>query len=106
MVDGQDVVPKVHAVLDKMSAFAERVRGRSSGKGHTGKPVRNIVNIGIGGSDLGRLWDVRRLKHYSQRNLNFIFVSNIDGTDFAEAAQGLDAEETLFIISSKIIYDP
>jgi glucose-6-phosphate isomerase len=100
MVDGQDVVPKVHAVLDKMSAFSERVRG-GQWKGHTGKPVRNIVNIGIGGSDLGPVMAYEALKHYSQRNLNFYFVSNIDGTDFAEAAQGLDAEETLFIISSK-----
>ncbi|WP_435005565.1 glucose-6-phosphate isomerase [Tundrisphaera lichenicola] len=100
VVDGQDVVPEVHAVLDKMAAFAERVRS-GDWKGHTGKRVRNIVNIGIGGSDLGPVMAYEALRHYSQRDLTFRFVSNIDGTDFVEATQDLDAEETLFIISSK-----
>jgi glucose-6-phosphate isomerase len=100
IVDGEDVVPPVHAVLDKMAAFSERVR---SGEwlGHTGKRVRNVVNIGIGGSDLGPVMAYEALRHYSQRDLTFRFVSNIDGTDFVEATQDLDAEETLFIISSK-----
>jgi len=100
VVDGADVVPEVHAVLDKMSAFADRIRS-GEWKGHTGKPIKNIVNIGIGGSDLGPVMAYEALRDYSQRNLNFRFVSNIDGTDFAEATQDLDATETLFIISSK-----
>ena len=100
VVDGEDVVPPVHQVLDKMSAFSNRVR---SGEwiGHTGKRVRNIVNIGIGGSDLGPVMAYEALKHYTDRGLNFIFVSNIDGTDIAEAVRDLDASETLFIVSSK-----
>lgn len=100
LVDGENVVPWVHEVLDRMKAFAEQIRlGRW--KGHTGKPIRNIVNIGIGGSDLGPVMAFEALRHYSQRDLNFRFVSNVDGTDFAEAVQGLSAEETLFIVSSK-----
>src|SRR3984893_17955304 len=100
LVDGQDVVPEVHTVLDRMAVFSERVRS-GEWKGHTGKPIRNVVNIGIGGSDLGPVMAYEALKHYSERSLNFRFVSNIDGTDFAEAVQDLDPSETLFIISSK-----
>jgi glucose-6-phosphate isomerase len=100
LVDGKDVVPEVHAVLDAMTAFSERVRS-GEWKGHTGKRIRNLVNIGIGGSDLGPVMAYEALKHYSQRDLTFRFVSNVDGTDFAEAVQDLNAEETLFIISSK-----
>jgi len=99
-VDGQDVVPEVHAVLDRMSSFADRVRS-GEWKGYTGKPIRNVINIGIGGSDLGPVMAYEALRHYSQRELTFRFVSNVDGTDFAEATRDLDAEETLFIISSK-----
>jgi glucose-6-phosphate isomerase len=100
LVDGQDVVPEVHAVLDKMAAFSNRVR-TSSWRGHTGKPIKNIINIGIGGSDLGPVMAYEALRHYSDRTRTFRFVSNIDGTDFAEATHDLDAEETLFIVSSK-----
>ncbi len=100
IVDGEDVVPKVHAVLEKMTLFSQRVRG-GEWKGHTGKPIRNIVNVGIGGSDLGPVMAYEALRHYTQRSLTFRFVSNIDGTDFAEAVHGLNAEETLFVISSK-----
>ena len=100
VVDGEDVVPQVHAVLDKMGDFSIRVRN-GEWKGHTGKPIRNIVNIGIGGSDLGSVMAYEALRHYSRRDLTFRFVSNIDGTDFREATRDLDAEETLFIISSK-----
>jgi glucose-6-phosphate isomerase len=98
--DGVNVVPEVHAVLDKMADFSDRVR---SGKwlGHTGKRIRNVINIGIGGSDLGPVMAYEALKHYSERSMTFRFVSNVDGTDFAEAVQDLDADETLFIISSK-----
>jgi len=99
-VDGNDVVPQVHAVLDKMAAFSTRVRN-GEWKGYTGKPIRNVINIGIGGSDLGPVMAYEALRHYSQRDLNFRFISNIDGTDFSEATRELDAEETLFIISSK-----
>ena len=99
-VDGQNVVPEVHAVLDKMSAFAERVR-RGEWTGFTGKRLRNVVNIGIGGSDLGPVMAYEALRHYSQRDLTLRFVSNIDGTDFAEAVFDLDPAETLFIIASK-----
>jgi len=99
-VDGEDVVPAVHAVLDKMSAFADRIR-TGEWKGHTGKRIRNIINIGIGGSDLGPVMAYEALKHYSQRDLNFRFVSNVDGTDFAEAVQDLQADETLFLVASK-----
>jgi len=99
-VDGEDVVPKVHAVLGKMATFSNRLRA-GEWKGHTGRRIRNVVNIGIGGSDLGPVMAYEALRHYSQRDLTFRFVSNIDGTDFAEATRDLDAAETLFIISSK-----
>jgi glucose-6-phosphate isomerase len=100
IVDGVDVVAEVHAVLDKMSAFADRVRS-GDWKGHSGKRIRNIVNIGIGGSDLGPVMAYEALKHYSDRATTFRFVSNVDGTDFAEAVLDLDPSETLFIVSSK-----
>jgi len=100
VVDGENVVPQVHAVLDKMSDFANRVRS-GAWKGHTGKSIRNVVNIGIGGSDLGPVMAYEALKHYSDRAINFRFVSNIDGTDFAEAVHDLDPSETLFVIASK-----
>ncbi len=100
VVDGHNVVPDVHEVLDRMADFSNRVRGKEW-KGHTGKPIRNIVNIGIGGSDLGPVMAYEALKHYSDRAMTFRFVSNVDGTDFAEAVQDLDAAETLFIVSSK-----
>jgi glucose-6-phosphate isomerase len=100
VVDGEDVVPKVHAVLDKMADFAERVRG-GEWKGHTGRRIRNVINIGIGGSDLGPVMAYEALKSYSDRSMTFRFVSNIDGTDFAEAVRDLDPSETLFIVSSK-----
>ena len=100
-VDGVNVVPEVHAVLDQMTAFASHVRS-GGWKGHTGKRIRNVINIGIGGSDLGPVMAYEALKHYSQRDMNFRFVSNVDGTDFAEATRDLNADETLFIISSKI----
>jgi glucose-6-phosphate isomerase len=100
VVDGEDVVPGVHAVLKKMAGFAERVRS-GVWKGHTGKRIRNVVNIGIGGSDLGPVMAYEALKHYSQRDLTFRFVSNVDGTDFAEAVLDLKAEETLFLVASK-----
>jgi glucose-6-phosphate isomerase len=99
-VDGQNVVPEVHAVLDKMAAFSKRVRS-GSWKGHTGKRIRNIVNIGIGGSDLGPVMAYEALKHYSERSMTFRFVSNVDGIDFAEATHDLNPAETLFIVSSK-----
>jgi len=100
LMNGENVVPLVHEVLDRMAAFAEEIRlGRW--KGHTGKPIRNIVNIGIGGSDLGPVMAFEALRHYSQRDLRFRFVSNVDGADFAEAVQELNPEETLFIVSSK-----
>jgi glucose-6-phosphate isomerase len=100
LVDGVNVVPEVHAVLDKMASFAERVR---SGQwlGYTGRPIRNIVNIGIGGSDLGPVMAYEALKHYSKREMTFRFVSNVDGTDFEESTCDLSPEETLFIVSSK-----
>jgi glucose-6-phosphate isomerase len=100
LVDGQDVVPQVHAVLDKMANFADRVRG-GDWKGFTGKRIRNVINIGIGGSDLGPVMAYEALKHYSDRAMTFRFVSNVDGTDFVEATRDLDPAETLFIISSK-----
>ncbi len=100
VVDGQNVVPRVHAVLDKMTAFCNSVRS-GAWKGHTGKRIRNVVNIGIGGSDLGPVMAYEALKHYSDRAMAFRFVSNIDATDFVEAVRDLDAEETLFIVSSK-----
>ena len=100
MVDGENVVPKVHAVLDRTAAFSQRVRS-GEWKGHTGKPIRNVVNIGIGGSDLGPVMAYEALKHYTERSLTFRFVSNVDGTDLAEAVRDLQADETLFIVSSK-----
>src|SRR5271167_4114050 len=100
VVDGEDVVPAVHEVLDKMSAFSNRIRS-GDWKGHTGKRIKNIINIGIGGSDLGPVMAYEALKYYSDRKLVFRFVSNVDGTDFAEAVIDLDPSETLFIISSK-----
>jgi len=99
-VDGENVVPGVHEVLDRMSAFSDRVRS-GGWKGYTGKRIRNVINIGIGGSDLGPVMAYEALRYYSQRDLTFRFVSNVDGTDFAEATHDLDPEETLFIISSK-----
>jgi glucose-6-phosphate isomerase len=100
VVDGVNVVPEVHAVLEKMADFSNRIRS-GSWTGHTGKRIRNIINIGIGGSDLGPVMAYEALRHYSDRALNFRFVSNVDGTDFAEAVHDLDASETLFVISSK-----
>jgi len=100
LVDGKDVVPQVHDVLDRMSLFSDQIR-TGSWRGHTGKPIRNIINIGIGGSDLGPVMAYEALRHFSQRNLVFRFVSNIDGTDFVEAMRDLAADETLFIVSSK-----
>ena len=100
LVDGKNVVPEVHAVLDKMTAFSNRVRS-GEWKGHTGKRIKNIINVGIGGSDLGPVMAYEALKHYSDRSLTFRFVSNVDGIDFVEATHDLDPAETLFIISSK-----
>ena len=99
-VDGVDVVPGVHAVLERMAAFALRVRS-GEWQGHTGRRMRNVINIGIGGSDLGPVMAYEALRHYSQRDLALRFVSNVDGTDFEEATRDLDPEETLFIICSK-----
>jgi glucose-6-phosphate isomerase len=99
-VDGDNVVPEVHAVLDRMAAFSNRVRS-GEWKGHTGKRIRNVINIGIGGSDLGPVMAYEALKHYSLRDMTFRFVSNVDGTDFAEAVVDFDPSETLFIVSSK-----
>ena len=98
--DGRNVVPDVHAVLDRMADFADRVRS-GAWKGRTGKRIRNVINVGIGGSDLGPVMAYEALRHYSDRAMTFRFVSNVDGTDFAEAVRGLDAAETLFIVSSK-----
>ena len=100
LVDGENVVPKVHAVLDRMEAFSNRVRS-GAWRGHTGKRIVNVVNIGIGGSDLGPVMAYEALKYYSDRGMTFRFVSNVDGTDFAEAVRDLNPEETLFIVSSK-----
>ncbi len=100
LVDGTNVVPEVHAVLDKMSAFTERVR-RGQWLGHTGRRIRNVINIGIGGSDLGPVMAYEALRHYSERSMCFRFVSNVDGTDFIEATRDLDPAETLFVVSSK-----
>jgi len=99
-VDGVDVVAEVHQVLDRMATFAEKVRS-GEWRGHTGRRIRNVVNIGIGGSDLGPVMAYEALRHYTRRNLNFRFVSNVDATDFVEATRDLDPEETLFIVSSK-----
>jgi glucose-6-phosphate isomerase len=100
VVDGVDVVPEVHAVLERMAIFADEIR---SGRwhGHTGRPIRNVINIGIGGSDLGPVMAYEALRHYSRRDMTFRFVSNVDGTDFAEATRDLDPAETLFIVCSK-----
>jgi glucose-6-phosphate isomerase len=100
LVDGENVVPQVHAVLNEMTSFANRVRS-GEWKGHTGKPIRNVINIGIGGSDLGPVMAYEALKHYSDRDRTFRFVSNVDGTDLGEAVRDLDPAETLFIVSSK-----
>lgn len=100
VVDGEDVVPEVHTVLDKMSAFSDRVRG-GEWKGASGKRIKNVVNIGIGGSDLGPVMAYEALRHYTDRAMTFRFVSNVDGTDFVEAVRDLDAEETLFLVASK-----
>jgi len=100
VVDGENVVPGVHAVLDKMTAFANRIRS-GEWKGHTGKRIRNVINVGIGGSELGPVMAYEALRHYSERSMTFRFVSNVDGTDFAEATHDLDPAETLFVISSK-----
>jgi glucose-6-phosphate isomerase len=100
LLDGENVVPQVHAVLDKMATFSNRVRS-GEWTGHTGKRIRNVINIGIGGSDLGPVMAYEALRHYSDRSLTFRFVSNVDGTDFVEATHDLDAAETLFIVSSK-----
>ena len=100
VVDGKNVVPEVHAVLDRMAEFANRLRN-GEWKGHTGKRIRNVVNIGIGGSDLGPVMAYEALKHYAERTMTFRFVSNVDGTDFVEAVRDLDPSETLFIVSSK-----
>ena len=99
-VDGENVVPEVHAVLDRMASFAERVRS-GNWLGHTGRPIRNVVNIGIGGSDLGPAMAYEALKDFSDRSLTVRFVSNVDGTDVFEATRDLDPQETLFIVSSK-----
>jgi len=98
--DGVDVVPEVHAVLDKMAAFSERIRS-GSWKGFTGKRIKNVINIGIGGSDLGPVMAYEALRHYTRRDINFRFISNIDGTDFTEATHDLNPDETLFIVASK-----
>jgi len=100
LVDGKDVVPEVHEVLDRMGAFAERIRS-GEWKGATGKRIQNVVNIGIGGSDLGPVMAYEALRHYSERSMTFRFVSNVDGTDFAEAVRDLSADETLFLVASK-----
>ena len=100
VVDGKNVVPEVQSVLDKMSGFADRVRG-GDWTGHTGRRIRNVINIGIGGSDLGPVMAYEALRHYSERSISFRFVSNVDGIDFVEATRDLDPAETLFIVSSK-----
>jgi glucose-6-phosphate isomerase len=105
VVDGVDVVQQVHEVLDRMTAFCERVRS-GEWKGHTGKPIRNVVNIGIGGSDLGPVMAYEALRHYTRRDLTFRFVSNVDPADFAEATRDLSPEETLFVVSSKTFTTP
>src|SRR5262249_859171 len=100
VVDGKNIVPEVHTVLAKMAAFSNRVRS-GQWKGYTGKRIRNVINIGIGGSDLGPVMAYEALKYYSDRAMTFRFVSNVDGTDFVEATRDLDPAETLFIVSSK-----
>ena len=100
MVDGADVVRQVHEVLDRMADFTNRVRS-GEWKGHTGKPIRNVINVDIGGSDLGAVMAYEALRHYATRDITFRFVSNVDSTDVVEATRDLNADETLFIISSK-----
>jgi len=100
LVDGRDVVPDVHEVLGRMATFSKQIRG-GTWKGHTGKPIRAVVNVGIGGSDLGPVMAYEALRHFTDRGLTFRFVSNVDGTDFIEATRDLDPAETLFVISSK-----
>ncbi len=100
VVDGHDIMPDIHGVLDRMAAVADKLRS-GTWQGHTGKPIHNIINIGIGGSDLGPVMAFEALKHFSKRDMTFRFISNIDGTDFAEAVHGLDPAETLFIVASK-----
>jgi glucose-6-phosphate isomerase len=100
MVDAQNVVPQVHAVFNRMAEFSEQVRS-GAWKGHTGKRIRNVVNIGIGGSDLGPVMAYEALRHYSRRDMAFRFVSNVDATDISEAVRDLDPAETLFIVSSR-----
>jgi glucose-6-phosphate isomerase len=100
LVDGRNVVPDVHAVLDRMAAFSARVRS-GEWTGHSGRRIRNVINVGIGGSDLGPVMAYEALRHYSQRDMTFRFVSNVDGTDFSESVRDLDPGETLFIICSK-----
>jgi len=100
LLDGADVVPEVQAVLARMTAFCDDVRS-GGWRGHSGRPIRNVINIGIGGSDLGPVMAYEALRHYSRRDMTFRFVSNVDGTDFAEATRDLDPEETLFIVCSK-----
>ena len=101
IVDGEDVVKQVHEVLDRMARLRRTGSARGDWTGHTGKPIRNVVNIGIGGSDLGPVMAYEALRHYSKREMTFRFVSNVDGTDFAEKTRDLDPEETLFVVSSK-----
>ena len=100
IVEGTDVVKQVHEVLDRMAAFSDQVRS-GEWRGHTGKPIRNVVNIGIGGSDLGPVMAYEALRHYAARELTLRFISNVDGTDFAESTRDLDPEQTLFIVCSK-----
>src|SRR6185312_8200466 len=100
IVDGGDVVRQVHSVLDRMAVYASKVRS-GSWRGHTGKPIKNVINIGIGGSYLGPEMAYRALRPYSDRSMTFRFVANVDGADFTEATQGLDAAETLFVVASK-----
>src|SRR5665811_345394 len=102
IVDGVDVVREVHGTLDRMGEFAERVRS-GAWTGHTGRPIRNVVNVGIGGSDLGPVMAYEALRHFSNREMTFRFISNVDGTDFAESTRDLDPAETLFVISSKTL---
>ena len=104
IVDGVNVVPDVHAVLDRMAGFSDRIRS-GEWKGQTGKHIRNVINIGIGGSDLGPVMAYEALRHYTDRSLTFRFVSNVDSTDFAEAVIDLDPSETLFIVVLEDIYD-
>ena len=105
VVDGENVVPRVHAVLDRMAAFADRIRS-GTWRGHTGKRIKNVINIGIGGSDLGPVMAYEALRHWSDRAMTFRFVSNVDGTDLVEATRDLDPAESLFIVASKTFTTP